>query len=100
MGRSRQIEVKGAGAKCPRLYLMDRQKIFDLALKVFLFLSPLFTFRTMHLSFARAMFFVLGSFVLFAIALGCKQKRPLNNVWVSPFLLLAFVRIFFDNNLL
>jgi hypothetical protein len=78
---------------------MDRQKIFNFALKTFLFLSPLFFFKGYKVSFARGMFFILGSFVLFALSLGCEQKRKFSNLWVSLFLLLAFVRIFFDNPL-
>ncbi len=78
---------------------MNRQKIFDYALKTFLFLSPLFFFQTYKLSFARGMFFILGTFVLFAISLGLEQKRKFSNVWLSVFLLLAFVRMFFDNGL-
>lgn len=77
---------------------MDRQKIFNLALKVFLFLSPVFFFRQYQLSFARGMFFILGTFALFAISLSCEPKRKFSNIWVSLFLLFAFIRMFFDNN--
>ena len=76
---------------------MNSRKIFDFALRTFLFLSPLFFFREFKLSFARGLFFILGTFALFAISLGCEQKRKFSNIWMSLFLLLAFARMFFDN---
>lgn len=78
---------------------MDRQKIFNLALKTFLFLSPIFVFKDYEIVYARGLFFVLSSFALFAISLGCEPKRKFSNIWVSLFLLLAFVRMFFDNGI-
>ena len=77
---------------------MDKQKIFDFALKKFLFLSPIFFFKAYQLSFARGLFFILGTFVLFGISLGIEPKRKFSNIWVALFLLLAFIRIFFDGN--
>ena len=78
---------------------MDRQKVFDYCLKAFLFLSPLFFFRTYQISFARGLFFVLGTFVLLAVSLSLEPRRRLSNIWVSAFLLLALVNIFFKGNL-
>lgn len=78
--------------------MAEQQKIFNFVLKLFLFLSPIFTFRAYQFSFARGLFFVLGAFVLFGISLGCEPKRRFSNIWVSLFLLLAFIRIFFDNS--
>ena len=78
---------------------MSKQTLFNLTLKTFLFLSPIFFFRDYSLSLARGMFFILGTFVLFGISLSLEAKRKFSNVWVSLFLLLAFIRMFFDNNL-
>jgi len=79
---------------------MDRQKVFDFTLKSILFLSPIFLFRTFKPSMARGMFFILSTFVLFGVSLGLKPKRLFSNKWVSLFLLLAFVRMFFDNGMM
>lgn len=76
-----------------------KQKIFDYALKTFLFLSPIFLFSNYRVSMARGLFFVLGSFALFAFSLGVEPKRKFNNIWISLFLILAFIRIFFNNSL-
>jgi O-antigen ligase len=76
---------------------MNSQKAFDSALKVFLFLSPLFFFRQYQLSQARGLFFFLGTFALFAVSLSCVAKRKFSNVWVSLFLILAFIRVFFND---
>jgi len=77
---------------------MDRQKLFNWSLKAFLFLSPIFLFRNYSAVAARSMFFVLGSFALFAIALGLEPKRKFSDKWVSLLLILAFIRMFFDND--
>lgn len=77
------------------MLVFDRQKLFDLCLKAFLFLSPLFFFKTQYLSFARGMFFMLGAFALYGISLMCEQKRTCRSLWLSLFLTAAFVRIFF-----
>ena len=78
---------------------MDSRKIFDYALKTFLFLSPIFFFRNYQLSFARGLFLILGSFALFGISLGLEPRRKLFNIWISLFLLLALLRVFFNNSL-
>ena len=77
---------------------MNRQKIFDFALKAFLLLSPIFTFQKFQVSFARGLFFVIGSLVLFGISLGLKEKRTFSNIWLSLFFLLSLVRVFFEGN--
>jgi len=77
---------------------MDRQKVFNLALKIFLFLSPIFFFKQFQLSLARGLFFILGTFVLFGISLSLEPKRKFSNIWLSLFLLLALIRIFFNND--
>lgn len=77
---------------------MEREKIFNLALKAFLFLSPLFFFRSMQLSFARGMFFIISTFALFGITLGIPPRRKFANGWISLFLILALIRVFFDNS--
>ena len=38
----------------------------------------------------------MGSFALFAISLSCESKRKFSNLWISLFLVLAFIRVFFD----
>ncbi len=78
---------------------MDRQKIFDWVTKVFLFLSPIFLFKDYRPSLSRGLFFVIGTFALFAISLGVEPKRKFSNIWASVFLLLALVRVFFDNSM-
>jgi O-antigen ligase len=78
---------------------MTDRRIFNLALKVFLFLSPLFFFKELHLSFARGLFFILGSFILFGISLSLDPRRKFANIWLSLFILLAVVRVFFDNGI-
>ncbi len=78
---------------------MERQKVFNLALKIFLFLSPIFFFRDYQLSMARGLFFVTGSFALFGISLGLTPKREFSNVWISAFLLLALIRAFIGNDI-
>lgn len=77
---------------------MSRQALFNLALKTFLFLSPIFFFRTYQLSFAQGMFFVFASFVLFGISLVLEPKRKFSNHWVALFLLWAFIRMFVGGN--
>ena len=76
---------------------MDRQKLFDWTLKIFLFLSPIFFFKEYQPSFAKGLFFVMGTFALFGVALGLEPRRKFSDKWLSLFLLLAFVRVFFDN---
>ena len=78
---------------------MDRQKIFDYALKIFLFLSPLFFFRTYKVSLARGLFFILGTFALFAISLSLEPRRRFANSYLSIFLLLALTAVFFKDGL-
>src|SRR3990167_9671515 len=78
--------------------MIDRQKVFNLALQAFLLLSPIFTFGMYQTSFARGLFFVIGTFALFGISLSIEPKRNYHNIWLSLFLLFALVRIFFDNN--
>ena len=73
------------------------ENLFNYVLQVFIFLSPIFYFRDYQLSTARGMFFVLGTFVLFSLSLAVEQKRKFSNKWVSLIVLLAFIRIFFDN---
>ena len=89
------------GGFCLRLFIkniMAKQKIFDTALKTVLFLSPIFTFANYQLSFARGLFFIIGAFVLFGISLGLEPRRKFSNIWLSLFLILALIRIFFDNS--
>ncbi len=77
---------------------MTKQAIFNLALKVFLFLSPIFFFRTQSLSQAQGMFFVFGSFALFGMSLGLEAKREFSNPWLALFLLWALIRVFVGGN--
>lgn len=77
---------------------MDTQKFFNWTLKLFLFLSPIFFFKDYYPSYIKGMFFILGTFVLFGVSLSCIPKRKFSNIWLSIFLILAFVRIFFDDN--
>jgi len=74
------------------------QKVFDFSLKAFLLLSPVFTFRDYLPSFARSLFFICGSLVIFGVSLMCKQKRELSNKWVSAFFLLSLLPVFFNND--
>ena len=76
---------------------MDRQRLFNLALKTFLFLSPIFFFRTYQISLARGMFFLFGSFALFGISLANEPKRKLFNPWLTLILLAGLVRVFVGN---
>lgn len=64
-----------------------------------MFLSPLFLFSDYKLSLARGLFFIIGTFAVFGISLGCEPKRKFSNIWVSLILLLALVRVFFDSSL-
>ncbi len=81
---------------------MTKQAVFNFALKVFLFLSPIFYFGAYKLSYTQGMFFVFGSFVLFGISLGKQPKRSFSNPWMALFLLWALIRVFatgdFGNN--
>jgi len=76
---------------------MDRQRLFNLALKAFLFLSPIFFFRMYQLSLARGMFFLFGSFALFGISLLNEPKRKLSNAWLALILLAGLLRVFVGN---
>lgn len=76
---------------------MTNQRIFDISLKTFLFLSPLFFFSDYHLSFARGLFFIFASIVLFFVSLGCEPKRKFQNNYLVLIGLLAMVRAFLDN---
>ncbi len=71
-------------------------RIFDKALCAFLFLSPIFLFKTIVPSTAKAMFFVVATFVLFALSLSIEPKRKLKNKWLGIIVLLALLRTFFD----
>lgn len=73
---------------------MTIQALFNLALKAFLLLSPIFLFRDYQTSFARGMFFVFGSFALFGISLALEHKRRFSNYWLALFLLWALIRVF------
>ncbi len=77
---------------------MDKQKIFDFCLKTFLFLSPVFFFRQYHLSHARGLFFILGTFALYAVSLSIPQKRNLSNPFLSIILLLGLINVFFKES--
>jgi len=72
------------------------RQIFDFVLKVFLFLSSLFLFKDYLPSFARSLFFICGTFVLYGVSLSCEPRRKFSNIWVSLFFLLAFIPIFFN----
>lgn len=82
------IEVSGGETR------MTKEGLFNLALKTFLFLSPIFFFRDYELSMARGMFFVFGAFALFALSLSLKPKRACCNVWVALIMLWALLRVF------
>lgn len=71
--------------------------MFDKAIAIFLFLSPIFYFRDYPLSVARAKFFLFGTIALFAISLFSEQRRKFNYPIMGIVLLLAFLRMFFDN---
>lgn len=71
--------------------------IFDFSLRLFLFLSPIFCFRDFVPSVARGKFFIFGTVALFGLSLFNGQKRKFNQPLVGSFLLLAFLRMFFDN---
>ena len=73
---------------------LGKQKIFDLALKTFLFLSPIFVFRTYQLSAARGMLFLFGSFALFGLSLIKEPQRKLTNGWLALVVLWGLIRIF------
>ena len=78
---------------------MTKQDIFNISLKTFLFLSPLYFFRSYTISTARGMFFLFGSFALFGISLVCEPKRTFYNPWVALILLAALLRVFVGDNL-
>lgn len=77
---------------------MDRQRLFNLTLKVFLFLSPIFFFRIYNVNLARGMFFLFGSFTLFGISLANEPKRKLSNPWLALILLAGLLRVFVNND--
>jgi len=77
---------------------MNEKRLFDTALKAFLFLSPIFFFKDFRLSFAQGLFFVFASFVLFAIALTIIPKRQFQSGWLGLILLWAFIDIFATYN--
>ena len=71
-------------------------RIFDKALCAFLFLSPIFLFKTIVPSTAKAMFFIVSTFVLFALSLNIESKRKFKNKWLGVIVLLALLRTFFN----
>lgn len=75
------------------------RKVFDIALKSFLVLSPIFLFKNYLPSFARAMFFIVGTFALFGLSLSLKPERKLSNVWLSVIFILGLIRVFFGNGI-
>ncbi len=77
---------------------MTKQALFNLALKVFLFLSPIFFFWEYKSSYVQGMFFVFGSFALFGMSLGLEVRRKFSNPWLSMFLLGALIRVFVGGN--
>lgn len=64
---------------------------------VFVVLSSIFYFKYSPLSVARGKFFIFATIALFGISFLCEQKRQLKQPLVGIFLLLAFLRTFFDN---
>lgn len=74
-----------------------KKEHFHNALKIFIFLSPIFTFQDYNVPMARGLFFLFGTFFLFGLTLGIESKRNFSNFWASLIFLLGFIRVFFDN---
>jgi len=72
-------------------------KIFDTALKIYLFLSPVFFFRDYRPSFAGGLFFLLGALALYCVSLLTAPRRILPSPWAGAFVLWCLVRVFYGD---
>lgn len=69
-------------------------KVFNFLLKLFLFLSPIFLYKDFLPSFAKGLFFIVGSLTLFIATLSVKPIRDFKNIWLMLFLAFFLFRCF------
>ena len=71
--------------------------IFDIALKIFLFLSPII-YKAGEKAFdVQLQFFQFGIMALFICSLFVKEKRALKDKWLGGFLIVCFINVFHFN---
>lgn len=79
-------EVKGGGESRPSL--------FDIALYIFSFLSPIFLLSGWDLNMIQGVFFCFGIFALLGLSFFCKKQREYRNPFLGFFILWSLINVF------